>query len=145
MQKRPKFVKNRFSYSGLKTALVRLFSTIKNPTKYEIADLAYLFQEVAFEHVLKVLEYQIKNSKVTFKDLLFGGGVANNTLLKSKLRKLCNKHNIKLHVPYTKKLNGDNAAMIGVCAYLKYKNNNLKNFYNYEVIDRNPKLKLPSK
>jgi N6-L-threonylcarbamoyladenine synthase len=135
-------VKNRFSYSGLKSAFVRLFNEIKNPTKEDIADLSASFQSVAFKHIEKVLDFQIQNSKFEIRKLLAGGGVVNNTELKKRLRKLCKKYNIKLHVPYTKKLNGDNAAMIGVCAYLKNKNNNLKEFYNYNSIDRNPRLKL---
>jgi len=134
--------KNRFSYSGLKTAFVRLFSTIENPTKQDISDLAATFQEVAFKHIENVLDYQINHSSLTFKQLLFGGGVANNILLKKKLRKLLKNHNISLCAPKNKKLNGDNAGMIGVCAYLKYKNSNLNDFYNYDSIDRNPKLRI---
>ncbi|MEK7472440.1 MAG: tRNA (adenosine(37)-N6)-threonylcarbamoyltransferase complex transferase subunit TsaD [Patescibacteria group bacterium] len=135
-------IKNRFSYSGLKTAFVRLFETIKKPTKQDIADLAASFQSTAFDHILKVLEFQIINSSFLTHNLLFGGGVANNIELKKRLRKLCKKYGIKLLVPYTKKLNGDNAAMIGVCAYLKYKNSNLKDFFDYNSVDRNPKLKI---
>lgn len=143
-------IKNRFSYSGLKTAFVRLFNEIKNPDKQDIADLSASFQNTAFLHIEKVLEYHIKSkpctltpiTKLNLNHLLLGGGVANNIELKKRLRKLSKKYNIKLHVPYTKKLNGDNAGMIGVCAYLKNKNNNLKEFYNYDSIDRNPRLKL---
>jgi N6-L-threonylcarbamoyladenine synthase len=135
-------VKNRFSYSGLKSAFVRLFNEINNPTKEDIADLAASFQSTAFDHIEKVLDFQIQNSKFEIRNLLAGGGVVNNIELKKRLRKLCKKYNIKLHIPYTKKLNGDNAGMIGVCAYLKNKNNNLKEFYNYDSIDRNPRLKL---
>lgn len=144
-------VKNRFSYSGLKTAFVRLFNEIKNPNKQDIADLSASFQSVAFDHILRVLEFQIVNYSLYPKpySLLLGGGVANNIELKKRLRKLCKKYNIKLHVPYTKKLNGDNAGMIGVCAYLKNKSLNSKElnikygdleFIN--SIDRNPRLKL---
>ncbi len=142
-------IKNRFSYSGLKTAFVRLFNDIKNPDKQDIADLAASFQSIAFDHVLKVLEFQIANNKLAIGNLLFGGGVANNIEIKKRLRKLLKKYNIKLHVPYTKKLNGDNAAMIGVCAYLK--NKDLTNEYlikkyggidNINLVDRNPRLKL---
>lgn len=139
-------IKNRFSYSGLKTAFVRLFESIKDPTKQDIADLAASFQSTAFDHILKVLEYQISNYHLSPVpcNLLFGGGVANNVEIKKRLRKLCKKYNIKLHTPYSKKLNGDNAGMVGVCAYLKIKNEKLKikNFYNYDSVDRNPKLKL---
>lgn len=135
-------IKNRFSYSGLKTAFVRMFDSIKDPNRQDIADLAASFQSTAFDHIIKVLDYQIKQSELKFKDLLFGGGVANNVEIKKRLRKLCKNYNIKLHIPYTKKLNGDNAAMIGVCAYLKNKDNDLKEFFDYKTVDRNPRLKL---
>lgn len=136
--------KNRFSYSGLKTAFVRLFESIKDPTKQDVMDLAASFQNIAFTHIEKVLEHQINNYVLDPKPyaLLFGGGVANNIELKKRLRKLCKKHGVTIHVPYTKKLNGDNAAMIGVCAYLKYGSSDLKQFYNYDSVDQNPRLKL---
>ena len=88
------------------------------------------------------MNYQINHSPLTFKQLLFGGGVANNILLKKRLRKLLRKHGILLCVPKDKKFNGDNAGMIGVCAYLKHKTSNLNKFVYYDSIDRNPKLKL---
>lgn len=132
-------IKNRFSYSGLKTAFVRLFDDIDKPNKQDIADLAASFQSRAFDHILKVLEYHC-SLKVT--SLLFGGGVANNIELKKRLRKLCKKHGIKLHVPYSKKLNGDNAGMIGVCAYLRNEDKDLSKFFDYDLVDRNPKLKI---
>lgn len=132
--------KNRLSYSGLKTAFVRLFESLEKPSKDDIFDLAKTFQDTAFRHVEKVLEFQIAKNGQGIKDLLFGGGVANNTEIKKRLRKICKKHGIKLHVPYNKKLNGDNAAMIGVCAFLKYQNRNLSDFYDYDSVDRNPKL-----
>lgn len=139
--------KNRFSYSGLKTAFVRLYDSLDSPSKKDISDLAHTFQSTAFEHVINVLRYQmsdVRRQKVT--SLFFGGGVANNVEIKKILRKLCKKHNIKFHVPYSKKLMGDNAAMIGTTAYLKNKElneNELFNKYqNYKQIDRNPKLQI---
>lgn len=141
--------KNRFSYSGLKTAFVRMFESIEDPNKQEIANLAATFQSVAFDHVEKVLEYQIKTNNLKPRSLLFGGGVANNIEIKKRLRKLLKKYNIKLHVPYTKKLNGDNAGMIGVCAYLKNKNftndeliKNYSGIDNINSADRNPRLSI---
>lgn len=143
-------VKNRFSYSGLKTAFVRLFNEIiKDPNKQDIANLAASFQNTAFSHIEKVLEYQINHQSLAINHLLFGGGVAANIELRKKLRKLLKKYNIKLHVPYIKKLNGDNAGMVGVCAYLKNKNLNAKKLnakyggLEYiNSIDRDPKLSL---
>lgn len=134
--------KNRFSYSGLKTAFVRLFESLEKPSKEDIQDLAASFQSKAFDHIEKVFEYQIINSNEKITNLLFGGGVANNVEIKKRLRKLCKKYGIKMHVPYTKQINGDNAAMIGACAYLKNKDKDLTNFFDYNEVDRNPRLKL---
>lgn len=142
-------IKNRFSYSGIKTAFVRLFESVKDSSKIDLENLAATFQKTAFTHITKVLEYQIINSKEKYKDLLFGGGVANNIEIRNMLRKVCKKHNIKLHTPYNKKLNGDNAGMVGVCAYLKNKDLNAKNLIAIygdkkfiESVDINPRLSL---
>lgn len=135
-------IKNRFSYSGLKTAFVRLFDDIDKPNKQDIADLAASFQSRAFDHVEKVLDFQIRNSKFKIQSLLAGGGVINNIELKSRLRKMSKKYDIRVFVPYSKKLNGDNAAMIGVCAYLRNEGKDLSKFFDYDLVDRNPKLKI---
>lgn len=137
-------IKNRFSYSGLKTAFVRLFDDIDKPNKQDIADLASSFQSRAFDHILKVLEYQIRHMPYAVSHMLLGGGVATNIELRKRLRKVCKKNNIIMHTPYRLKLCGDNAAMIGVTAYLKIKSEKLKikNYYDYNSIDRNPKLKI---
>lgn len=138
-------VKNRFSYSGLKTAFVRLVEKEKPLTKKKIYNLAASFQNTAFEHIIAILKYQINtihSSRFTIHDFLLGGGVANNILLRNKLRKLLKPYRIALRVPYTKKLCGDNAAMIGVCAYLKTKNEDLKKYMDYSRIDRQPSLKI---
>jgi len=129
-------VKNRFSYSGLKTAFVRLFNSLENPTKQDLYDLAASFQNVAFDHIIRVLEYQISHMPYAVSRMLLGGGVAANMELRKRLRKICKKNNIIMHTPYNLKLCGDNAAMIGVCAYLNPK------YEDIEKIDRNPKLKL---
>lgn len=136
-------IKNRFSYSGLKTAFYRLIEKEKPLTKEKIYDLAASFQDVAFKHIENVAAFQIesiiRNSSYKIHDFLLGGGVANNNLLRSKLRKLLRPYGINLRVPYSKKLCGDNAAMIGVCAYLKNKNPK-KLDVRLEDIDRTPNL-----
>lgn len=136
-------IKNRFSYSGLKTAMYRLCKNEEPLTKEKIYNLAASFQNIAFEHIIRVLKYQIENKPkgIKIKQLLLGGGVANNNLLRSKLRNLLRKYNISLLISYSKKLCGDNAAMIGNLAYLRkpklYVNKN-----NLYKIDRSPQIKL---
>ena len=134
-------IRNRFSYSGLKTAMFRLVEKEKLLTKEKICNLAASFQSVAFKHVENVLLYQIENCKLKIENLLLGGGVANNNLLRKNLRKLLKSHGITLHTPYSKKLCGDNAAMIGIAAYLKSKNTKKLNT-KLENLDRQPGMKI---
>jgi tRNA A37 threonylcarbamoyltransferase TsaD len=67
---------------------------------------------------------------------LVGGGVSANTEIRKRLRKICRKYNIKTMFPPSKKLYGDNAAMIGIAAYLN------QNLISPNTIDRKPNLKL---
>ena len=132
-----------FSYSGLKTSFHRLTQANHSKTKQEIYDLAAAFQNVAFKHIERVLSFYFTNNQSsTTNNLLFGGGVAANLELRKRLRKLGDKYNFKLRLPYSKKLLGDNAAMIGVCAYLNYHNQDLSKFTNIDSIDRSPNLRI---
>jgi len=140
-----------FSYSGLKTSLLRLLQTEQKkdanfPNKEDIFNLAYSFQDVAFKHLTRTISYIITDSNLRTNFLLVGGGVAANTEFRKRLNVVCRKNNIKLLKPYNNRLYGDNAAMVGVCAYLKFKSQNqpLRDFYNYSKIDRNPRLKIDS-
>jgi N6-L-threonylcarbamoyladenine synthase len=133
-------IKNRFSYSGLKTAIFRFIEKEKPLNKNNIHDLAASFQDKAFEHVIKVIKYQIDNSSSPIpKVFLLGGGVANNNLLRSKLRKLLKAYKITLHTPYSKKICGDNAAMIGMTAFFKAQR---KEFIKPEFLDRSPSANI---
>jgi N6-L-threonylcarbamoyladenine synthase len=133
-------VKNRFSYSGLKTAMFRLVEKEKPLTKQKIYDLAASFQNAALEHIIRIIKYQIDNLPQPIpKVFLLGGGVANNNLLRTKLRRLLRSHKISFYTPYSKKICGDNAAMIGITAFLKIacqKNRDVN------IIDRSPKLEI---
>ena len=127
------------TYSGLKTAFSRLVESEKPLTKNKIINLAVCFQNIAFTHLIRVCSYIIHNSQYVSHDLLVGGGVSANIELRKRLRKLGKENGIKIYFPYSKKLTGDNAAMIGVAAYFKTKR---KEFIDPTKIDRNPNLKL---
>jgi N6-L-threonylcarbamoyladenine synthase len=134
-----------FSYSGLKTALYRKIEEIKLNNKElgkkDIEDLAAVFQKTAFNHFIRVLDWMIVNNKVgKAKDMFAGGGVMANLELRKRLRKLAIKHSLKIHFPYTKKLYGDNAGMIGVAAY--FKANAGKFEKDLEKVDRSPNAKI---
>jgi len=124
-----------FTYSGLKSAFYRLVEKEKPLTKEKIYNLAASFQNTAFTHLIRVIRYVLANYKLpTTNYFLVGGGVAVNVELQKRLRKLGKEFGIKLLVPYSKKLCGDNAAMIGVAAFLNPK------YIPPSKIDRNPNL-----
>jgi N6-L-threonylcarbamoyladenine synthase len=70
---------------------------------------------------------------------LVGGGVSANIELRKRLRKLCKENEITVAFPYSKKLTGDNAAMIGIAAYYKASRNG---YISPDIIDRSPNLKI---
>ncbi len=131
-----------FSYSGLKTSFYRLITFNKKahpdfPDKQELYDLAWAYQNAAFRHVERMLSYYFSgHPQATGRYLLLGGGVSANNDLRRRLRHLGRKYGFRVRIPYTKKLCGDNAAMVGLCAYL----NPL--YIKPGEIDRNPNLKL---
>lgn len=133
-------VKNRFSYSGLKTAFIRLFGSIRNPGKQDLINLAAAFQDTAFRHITTVLDYQISHHPLGISHLLLGGGVAANVELRKRIRKLTKKHCIKVLFPYNKRLYTDNAAMIGIAAYFKARRGEFVK--NIEALDRLPRMRL---
>lgn len=132
----------KFSYSGLKTALVRLIEkTKKDLSKNDIIKFAYFYQESAFNHIERVLSFVIKNQKEKIKSILVGGGVAANNNLRKKLRKIAKENDLEILFPPHKKFCGDNAAMIGVCAAIKIINKNIKPSPT-KNIDRIPRFKI---
>lgn len=133
-----------FTYSGLKTAMMRLIESEKSKgksslTKEQIYDLAACFQNVAFTHLLRVCSFVISNLKSPISNLLVGGGVAANVEVRKRLRKLGKEFNINVHFPYSNKLYGDNAAMIGVAAYFKTQRGE---FIDPDKIDRDPRARI---
>ena len=129
-----------FSYSGLKTAMLRLVESQQPLTKEKIYDLAASFQNVAFIHIIRVLRFILKNDYPTQPhDLFVGGGVGANVELRKRLRKLGTEFGMTIHFPYSNKLYRDNAAMVGIAAYFKAQR---KEFTNPSKIDRNPRAKI---
>tara|TARA_B100001248_G_scaffold136712_1_gene102643 strand:+ start:1434 stop:2441 length:1008 start_codon:yes stop_codon:yes gene_type:complete len=128
----PKVSELDFSFSGLKTNFKRFIenniSKNKNFIEKEIENICASIQETIAKILLEKI---IKGINITnTKTIVFGGGVSAN----SRIRESCKKElkNCKLFFPkieYTT----DNAAMIALVGYLKYKE---KNFTNYDVESR---------
>lgn len=110
-----------FSYSGLKTAVLRAFQQnqhlmVEEESKRQlIADLAASFQQAAVDSLLIKTRQALRQTGR--KRLVVGGGVAANRLLRTKLEELCRKMKVELYIP-PMWLCTDNAAM-GAVAYLK--------------------------
>lgn len=128
-----------FSFSGIKTAVMRLIKEITlygqhALTKKQIQDVAATFQRVAIAHLVKKSKRAVEESNP--KVFLLGGGVAANTLLRKELRKMLKPFGIPLLYPKKKKLCADNAGMIAIAAYYLAKEK--KYVSDIDALERNP-------
>jgi len=141
-----------FSYSGLKTALYRKIEKInrgdlgdkRDIGREDIYNLAASFQKSAFTHFVRVTEHLLQEGSMgNVKSVLAGGGVMANVTLRKLLRGLFKKNNLPVYFPYSKKLYGDNAGMIGVAAYFKTQRGEFVK--RVSKVDRIPNLKVNQK
>ena len=113
------FLKYDFSFSGLKTAVLRLVEEIhRKGSKVPVPDIAASFErvvaEVLVERTIKcAIDYGLDNVVVV------GGVAANNTLRKMMISE-AGKKSIRVHLAPLS-LCTDNAAMIGAAALFRMK------------------------
>jgi N6-L-threonylcarbamoyladenine synthase len=108
-----------FSFSGLKTSLLRYTEKRGKIPKKEIPDIAASFQEAIVDVLVKKSILAAKEKKTD--TIIVGGGVAANSRLREKLQREGKKNNIKIHLPQSLKLCTDNAAMIAGLGYQLFK------------------------
>ncbi|MFC1998205.1 tRNA (adenosine(37)-N6)-threonylcarbamoyltransferase complex transferase subunit TsaD [Chloroflexota bacterium] len=119
-----------FSFSGLKTAVLRLYNSLDEPKP--AADIAASFQEAVVDVLAaKALEVA-RNYKV--KRIIIAGGVAANKLLRNTVQQ---RSTIPVSCPPLA-LCTDNAAMIATCGYFRLKDGKLSDW----ALDVEPNLKL---
>jgi len=102
-----------FSFSGLKTAVLRLVEKLESEGEIPVADLAASFQETVAQVLTKrsvqcALDYGVGT-------IAIGGGVAANSGLRKHLQQAATKHDLQVCFPPLKFCT-DNAAMIGCAA-----------------------------
>lgn len=103
---------DEFSFSGLKTALLRLTQSFEGK-EMPVKDICASFQErVSDTLIKKTLNIA---DKFNCKTIVCAGGVAANSELRKKLFAL-NEKGYKTYAPKMKYCT-DNAAMVGSCAY----------------------------
>lgn len=118
-----------FSYSGLKSAVINLIHNMdqRNET-YKKENIAASFQDVATNILIKKVKKAL-SMYPEIKTFVAAGGVSANSELRDKLEKLLTKYpSVDLILPLLP-LCGDNAAMIGMCAYYKI----ITNTYNNDL------------
>lgn len=136
------------SFSGLKTHANHTIQALEKDgmmSKADLTNFAAATQYAVFRHLLYKFEKLIDTANIFdgeyTQNVLLGGGVAANLYLRSWLRRLGLRHHFRLHTPHTKKLCGDNAAMIALVAALKLRSGQTSIAAEF---DRQPDLPLES-
>ena len=116
---KPKVKGLNFSFSGLKTNFKNFINSksedfIKNNVNHLCASLQHTIVEILIEKILNAQKIHVIN------DFVVCGGVSANSYLRQKLLDLKDSHDIKSYLPNVC-YSTDNAAMIGVNAYYKFK------------------------
>ncbi len=94
------------SFSGLKTSVLRYLERCPSA---KAEDVAAAFQEAAVDSLVDKVSLALKKDR--YRSVVIGGGVAANTLLRSKVEILCRKAEVDAVIP-PKYLCTDNGAMI---------------------------------
>ncbi len=100
-----------FSYSGLKTSVVRY---AKAHPEVEVADLAASFQHAAIEVLVTKARRAVADTGA--RTLCIGGGVASNSLLRRRVAESCAEDGVDAVIP-PPALCTDNAAMIAAAGW----------------------------
>ena len=118
---KPKVGKMDFSFSGLKTGILRFVekNTAKNPDfiKENLNDICASIQHTIVQILMDKLKNAVKHSGI--KHIAIAGGVSANSEIRKVLKEAESKYGWTAYIPkfeYTT----DNAAMIGITGYLSY-------------------------
>jgi len=107
-----------FSFSGLKTALLRFMEERKKSQDNNLPDIAASFQEAAIEVLIKKTLLAAEDKEV--KTIVLGGGVVANSRLREKVLAGGKEKDIKVYFP-KKEYCTDNSAMIAGLSYWQLK------------------------
>lgn len=102
-----------FSFSGLKTAVVRY---VRSNPGAGLADVAASFQEAVVD--VLVAKARKAAEEVGAKAICIGGGVAANTPLRQRIEQICREDGRGSFIP-SRAMCTDNAAMIGATAWYR--------------------------
>lgn len=110
-----------YSFSGIKTSfLYFLRDRLKEDPDFiekHKADLCASIQKTIVDFLQKKVERAAIDHKV--RQLAIAGGVSANSLLRSELQRICQKHHWQAFIPPFSFCT-DNAAMVAIAAHFKY-------------------------
>lgn len=109
--------KIRFSYSGLKTAVLYYLKSLTEPLP--IQKISFYFQQTAFELVVRNIKKAIQ--KTNIKTVVAAGGVLANETLRSVLIAEAKSAPFELYYPQKKIYCTDNGAMVACLGYHLWK------------------------
>ncbi len=124
-----------FSFSGLKTAVLRLVKKLKEEngngslTEKQVNDVCASFQECVSKTLAKKLKKALQEKG--YKQVVIAGGVAANSEIRRKIFDF-QKDGYKVYAPIMKYCT-DNASMVASCAYF---NTNTYDDVDVEVFSR---------
>ena len=106
-----------WSFSGLKTAVARCVEQFEGRGEaVPVADIAAAFQEAVVDVITSKAVLACRENSIT--ELLLGGGVAANSLLREELLGACAKDGIRGFLP-SRLMCTDNAAMIAATGWYR--------------------------
>ena len=114
-----------FSFSGLKTALLYKVNELSESLlKSEVSNIAACYQETIIDTLFEKLNIVLNQNKTN--DILIVGGVSANTRFREKSQQFEKTNNVNIIFPDFKYCT-DNAAMIAMAGYIKYKKGIISN------------------